>query len=212
MSFRDDLGNLCFYEIRLQMYSMAVPGISEFTLLRNAQRVYGQYGIGLKFVNGQSLLLSRQQQADLEVVNGSCEWSTLSADQQQVHNLRDDYRFRPKEIRIYFVNEMRKPDGGQLNGCGGHLPGRPAVTVAASSTPWTFGHELGHLLLGASFRPVHPDDRNNLMHAPTSEITGNPPILTPTQVTAIKASRYCLIPADDIPMLLRLISPRRSTR
>lgn len=212
MSFRDDLGNLCFYEIRLQLYSIAVPRISEFTLLRNAQSVYGQYGIGLRFVNGQSLLLSRQQQVDLNEVNGSCEWSTLSADQQQVHNLRDDYRSSPNEIRIYFVNEIREANGKPLNGCGGHLPGRPAVTVATSSTRWTFAHELGHLLLGAAFRPVHADDRNNLMHAPTSEITGDPPVLTPTQVTAIKASRYCLIPADDIPPFLRPVPRRRSTR
>lgn len=198
MIVRDDLGNLCQYLVNIQMYSIAMPGAPEMTALRNAQRVYGQYGICIRLNNGQSLLLSRQQQSSLQVIDGSCEWSTLSDDQQQLHDLRDDYRSRPFDIHVYFVQEIRKTDGSRLNGCGGHLPGRPAVTIAASGTPWTLAHELGHVLLGPAFRPVHSNDRANLMFG-VGRTDSTTPILTADQLRAIKASRYCLIPEEYIP-------------
>jgi hypothetical protein len=211
MAIRDDLGNLCHYEIGLQLYSIAVPKVGEFTALRNAQRVYGQYGICIKFITGQSLALSRKQQVDLSIINGTCNWSTLSEDQRQLHNLRDNYATSPYDIRVYFVNEIREENDKILNGCGGYAPGRPAVTIAAIGSPWTFAHELGHVLLGSGFKPVHTDDKANLMYKSTNGITANPPTLTPAQLTAIKASKYCRIPVEDIPPVFWLAPKRRSS-
>lgn len=213
MSFRDDLGNLCFYEVNLQMNSIAVPGVSEFSAFYNAQRVYGRYGIGLRLRSGQSLLLTQQQQSGLRVIDGDCNWSTLSEEQSQLHSLGRAPVFRPFDIQVYFVNEIREEDGSTLTGCGGYAPGSPAVTISSSGTAWTFAHELGHVLLGSAFTPVHSTDPNNLMYAfaKTNPIT-NPPTLTPEQVRAIKACRYCLIPREDFLPAFRSVQPRRSVR
>lgn len=188
----DDIGNICNYKVNLRLYSIAMPAVTEFTALKNAQRIYGQYGICISFVTGQSLLLKPAEQAQLKSVSGSCGWELTSDDQRLLHSQRGDYMNSPFDIRLYFVNEIVEADGSKLNGCGGHAPGRPALNIASTGTPWTFAHELGHVLLGKNFRPVHMEaDKTNIMHSPTGNITSNPPTLTPAQVTAIKSSPYC---------------------
>jgi hypothetical protein len=55
MSVMDNLGNICSWRIRLHLKSLGMPSVPEFTALRNAQSVYGQYGICVEFASGQSL-------------------------------------------------------------------------------------------------------------------------------------------------------------
>ncbi|HRI19477.1 MAG TPA: hypothetical protein PLA68_00925, partial [Panacibacter sp.] len=150
-------------------------------------------GICISFITGESIFLSKQQQADLDQIDGSCSFDGLqSEDQRQLHSLRDDYGDSPFDIRVYFVNKIYDPELKYLNGCGGYDPGRPALHTAFSATEWTFAHELGHVLLGANFRPVHLiGDTKNIMTEKTTNLKCDLPILTPLQLAAIKSSKYC---------------------
>jgi hypothetical protein len=195
----DELGNVCYYKVSVRLYSIARPSVAEFTALKNAQRVYGQYGICISFVSGQSVLLPAIDQIQLQTINGDCGWDITSDDQKTLHGIRKNYSGSAFEISVYFVNEIRENDARQLNGCGGHAPGRPALTVAASGTPWTFAHELGHVLLGKHFKPVHMEaDTTNIMYKSTSGIISDPPTLNALQLAAIKSSLYCRVCEENM--------------
>jgi hypothetical protein len=64
--------------------------------------------------------------------------------------------------------------------------------VTAAGSQWTTAHEVGHVLLGSSFSPVHESSSSNLMFSSTPGITGNPPSLTDAQVAQIKRSICCV--------------------
>ena len=98
----------------------------------------------------------------------------------------------PLDVVLYLRQSDQEKGGGTLNGCAGHAPAKAAVVVAASGSPWTLGHELGHVLLGPGFLPVHATDSTNLMFSPTASITASPPSLTPDQATTMRASKFCL--------------------
>lgn len=193
MPWYDDLGNACSYKVNLRLNSIATPTVAELNMLKGAQLVYGQYGICISFVSGQSLLLSKKQQGKLETIYGSCEFEKVTSDDQTLlHSLDDNYASSPFDIRVYFVSKIYDPDLKDLHGCAGYATGRPALNVAASGTLWTLAHELGHVLLGKSFRPVHmDDDRTNIMHAPTDEIIAAMPQFNTRQLATIKTSVYC---------------------
>src|SRR5207248_2911614 len=67
------------------------------------------------------------------------------------------------DIMVYFVNDIQETDGSQLNGCAGHKPGEPAVVVSSTANKYDMAHEVGHVLLGPRFRPVHHPSSVNLM-------------------------------------------------
>ena len=50
--------------------------------------------------------------------------------------------------------------------------------------------DLGHVLLGAGFAPVHVNDTRNLMNVTTSTITSMP-TLTVKQLATIRKSAVC---------------------
>lgn len=192
MSCRDALGNRCNHKVRLHFFSISVPRVLEFTALRNAQRVYGANGISIQMVSGQSLYLTQQEQLTLNVIDGACKWDVVSDEQRLLHSLGGSQRVLINDIRVYYVNKIATPSGSLLNGCAGHAPHRPAVAIAATGSPWTLAHEVGHVLLGSAFQPVHSTSRTNLMYAPTASITGNPPDLTRDQLLTMINSRYCV--------------------
>lgn len=191
MSCTDELGNRCTHKVRLHFRSIGSPRVPELTALRNAQQIYGPSGICLEFASGMSLQLSAEQQADLSTVDGDCKWKPSSDEQRILHGL-GAAGVPAREIIVYYVDTIRKTDGSALAGCGGHAPNRMALIVAASGSPWTLGHELGHVLLTSTFRPVHSSGSMNLMFSPTANITANPPSLTAAQQTAIKANPACV--------------------
>ena len=180
------------HKVRLHFRSIGVPQIPELTALLNAQRVYAQYGINMEFASGQSLKLTDDEQLKLNVIDGQCQWDQANDEQKLLFGLGGMQGVGPNDILVYYVQSIQQTDGSSLNGCAGHEPTRPAVVVASTGTPWTLGHEVGHVLLGSSFTPVHASSTTNLMYAPTSSITGNPPTLTPEQVKAIKKSKCCV--------------------
>jgi hypothetical protein len=77
-----------------------------------------------------------------------------------------------------------------LHSLGGHAVTRPAVTVAGHASRWDTAHEVGHVLLGFGFSPLHVNDRRNLMH-PTAATYVTIPVLTDKQVRQMRRSVCC---------------------
>lgn len=192
MSCKDELGNVCTHLVRIHMFSITNPAVPELSALNNAQRVYGANGIKIDMVSGQTLRLTAKQKLVLNTLDTSCGWNSASDEQRLLFSLGGAPR-NPNIIRIYYLNRISLPSGAALNGCAGHEPMKPALAVAATGSPWTMAHELGHVLLGSAFRPVHASVNTNLMFSPTTSISAAiAPGLTAAQVIAIKASRLCV--------------------
>jgi peptidoglycan hydrolase-like protein with peptidoglycan-binding domain len=180
------------YKVRLHLRSINIPHVGEFTALTVAQRVYRQYSIDVEMASGMSLLLTNEEQLKLNVVDGQCKWDQVSDDQRLLQGLGGRQGVGPNDILVYFATTLRQLDGSTLQGCAGHAPNRPAVMIASTAVDkTTMAHEVGHVLLGSSFTPVHVADSNNLMCS-AAICTGNPPILTDDQLRAIRSSPYCI--------------------
>lgn len=174
------------HRVGLHFCSLTLTAVAFNTAFRNAQRVYAQYGIRIDFKSGRSLGLSQEEADRLSVVNGSCEWEITTGEFNQVQRLVGG--LPSSEILVCYVKEFEE----SLLGCGGHAPNQPACIVAAAGSGWTTAHEVGHVLLGKGFSPVHSTDTTNLMYKTTLGITSNPPKLTPAQVEQIKKSPCCV--------------------
>lgn len=172
------------HRIGLHFRSIALTQVAFSRILSSAQEVYAQYGIRVDMMNGQSLLFSPGDQARFEKVNQECVWDLSVGEFNELHS-----RGGPApntDVLVYFVRSFKE----QLNGCGGHSRGRPACTVAETGTRWTVAHELGHVLLGSAFAPVHVHDTRNLMNVTTSTITSRP-TFTDKQLAQIRRSPVC---------------------
>jgi hypothetical protein len=173
------------HRVKLHFRSLSLTDVSFDTAFRNAQRVYAQYGIRIDFASGMSLGLPADQAARLENVDGTCNWVITSGEYNEVHRLAGN--IPANEILVCYVSRFAS---GKL-GCGGHAPNKPACIVTAAGSQWTTAHEVGHVLLGSGFSPVHETTTGNLMYRSSPAITGNPPSLTPAQVAQIKRSSCC---------------------
>lgn len=186
MTCRDELGNSCNHRVRLHFKSIGTPRVSEFDALRNAQRVYGQYGIAMVFASGESLLLTSDQSLTLgNVDSGTCMMSGPTSDEQDVlFSLGSMDQVGTRDIVVYYVDRLTMSNGDSLAGCATHAPGRPACVVAANGSRWTLGHEVGHVLGLTHER----HDQTNLMFTPSASISANPPGLNASQLTTVRAS------------------------
>lgn len=180
------------HRIRVHFRSIAAPAVPEMVALRNARRVYGQYDIRVEMASGETLALDPSEEVMLDAVEGACSWDQVNDEQNVLHGMGSMAGVGPNDIVVYYVNRIIKPNGSPLAGCASHTPVRPAVMVSSIGSPWTMAHEIGHVLLGSAFVPVHSGDNTNLMFAPSANITADPPGLTPAQLTAIRASRMCV--------------------
>lgn len=171
--------------VKLHFRSISLTDVSFDKILKSAQKVYAQYGIEIRCESGQSLLLTKDQLEKFDKVDGVCEWTITSGEYAGIQKLGPSTP--TSEIRVYFIKEFSEA----LRGCGGHAPNQPACICAASGTKWTMAHEVGHVLLGSSFRPVHSRNKKNLMYSSTSGITAKLPTLTGKQVAQMKKSPYC---------------------
>lgn len=193
MSVRDELGNVCDRRVGLHLFSIGNPAVSETVALRNAMRVYGQHRICLQVLSGQSIRLSGVEQLTFDDVDGACLWNVVSDEQRQLHDLGDSFQnIGANDIRVYWVNRIREADGNTLAGCAGHAPAKAAVVVSAIGSPWTMAHELGHVLLGPAYTPVHARDNRNIMFSPSANIAADPPTFNISQLGAITSSRFCV--------------------
>lgn len=173
------------HRVKLHFRSLSLTDVPFETAFRNARRVYAQYGIRIDFASGMSLGLPEDQAKRLESVDGTCDWKITSGEYNEVQSLAGNLPHN--EILVCYVSRFAS---GKL-GCGGHAPKRPACIVTAAGSPWTTAHEVGHVLLGSSFAPVHESSSSNLMFHSTPGITGDPPSLTDAQVAQIKLSICC---------------------
>ena len=180
------------HKVRLHARTINMPAVSEYDALDSANKVYNPHGIEIVFATAQSLSLNFLDKIVLDVVDGTCEWGKSNDDQKRLFNLGGSQGVGDTDILVYFVNRIQKPGGGTSNGCAGHDPSKAAVMVASTGSRWTMAHEVGHVMLGRAFRPVHDTDAGNLMLSDTKLINLDPPGLKPDQLTAMRASKYCV--------------------
>ena len=179
-------------KVRLHFRSAAVPVVPEFTALDNAQKVYTQINVKLEFASGLSMAVTDEDLLRLDASDGTCKWNQASDELKLLNTAAGRQGIGLNDILVFYANRIKQNDGSTLNGCAGHEPGKPTVVVAATGSRWTLGHEVGHVLLGPSFSPVHTTDPKNVMFSPTADITANPPGFTPEQAKAIRASKFCV--------------------
>lgn len=176
------------HEVRLHFRSLAVSPLQPFEVLLNgAQVAFDQYGIRLRSVSAQCLELSEEQRAMFDVIDGECNWDITEGEYAELHKLGGFVP--PHDISVYIVNDIAMPD---VTGCGGHVPGRPAVTIAAYSYRWVLAHEICHVLLTKDFIPKHWKRPENLMWLEGHSNNPVPvPVLSDLQVHAMRKSHCC---------------------
>ena len=174
------------HRVRLHFRSLSLTTVSFDSIFRATQRAYAPHGIRIDFGTGLSLGLPEDEATRLAAVNGSCQWVITSGDFAEVQRLGGSVP--ALDIVVYYVNRFATAG---LLGCGGHLPGKPACILGSAAARYSTAHEVGHVMLGSSFTPVHDSAISNLMYAFENR-TGDPPSLNAAQVTQIKLSRSCL--------------------
>lgn len=173
------------HRVRLHFRSLALTTLPFEQTLKNAKTVYAQYGIDIVYGSGESLLLSPAQSAIFDKIDQECNWSLTTGEYNELHQLGTSCP--ANEIKIYYVNSLT----GGLRGCGGHAPARPTATVAHTGGPWTTAHEVAHVLLTSSFRPVHHPSQKNLMYSPTP-VDNVIKMLTLAQVKQMRLHTCCV--------------------
>lgn len=178
------------FKIRMHLRSINTPVVSELTQLDLSIEIYREYSFLAEMTSGMSLLLTDEEQLKLEVVDGKCLWDQVSDDQRLLQSLGGRQGVLPNDIMVYFATILQEKKGKTLQGCAGHPPNRPAAMIARTAVdPTTMAHEVGHVLLGSSFLPVHTTDSANLM-CEAAICTGNPPVLTASQVLTMRKSPF----------------------
>lgn len=180
-----DTTRLFTHRVRLNFCSISLTDVPFNSILAHTQAVFAPYGIRIDFANGMSLGLPANLAQQLTQVDGQCTWTINGGEFAQLLQL--GRHIPSSDIGVFFINSFSQA----INGCGGHMPNRPACIVARAGTRWCTAHEVCHVLLGPSFSPVHTSDTANLMHAVDMERTITPK-LTPAQVTQIKKSPLCV--------------------
>ena len=182
------LDHLCrnyTHRVRLHFRSISLTNVPFERSLKDAENVYGQYGIKFEYANGESLLLSREEERRFNRVDGDCNWLMNSGEFNELHGMGS---FAPNtDILVYYVQDF----SDSILGCGGHSTNRPACTVAADGTRWTTAHEVGHVLQQSNFSPVHMAHNRNLMFRTTSVHGARMPVLSVRQVVKIRSSPCC---------------------
>lgn len=173
------------HRVRLHFRSIALTTVPFDRMLADAENVYGQYGIKAEYANGESLALTPDQTTLFDRIDQACNWTLDDGEFNQLHSLGSPAP--TNEVLVYYVKSFSQ---GNLLGCGGHATNRPALTVAARASRWDTAHELGHVLLGSGFSPVHVNDTRNLMH-PTASSFMDIPVLTNMQVAQMRRSICC---------------------
>lgn len=175
------------HRVGLHFRSLSLTKASFDDHLKSAQQTYAQYGIRIDCMSGESLHLSEEQAKKFAKVDGACKWKITTGEYAEVQGLAR-HGVAWNDIVVYYVGAF---SSATLLGCGGHLDGKPACIVAGKASKWDTAHEVGHVLLGPGFTPVHSSDRKNLMHA--TQATFSPlPVLSPAQVAQIKRSTCCV--------------------
>jgi len=173
------------HRVKLHFRSLALTDVPFSTLLDNAAACFRQYGIDMQFASGESLGLTAEQEEKFKRIDQACDWKLDSGEFDELQSLGS--RAPRNDILVYFVVTFMETN---LLGCGGHAKDRPACTLAKRCNEFDPAHEVGHVLLGPNFTPVHSEDKGNLMFAFSSKRTVVP-VLTDGQLAQMRASPIC---------------------
>ncbi|MCZ2155115.1 MAG: LysM peptidoglycan-binding domain-containing protein [Bryobacterales bacterium] len=180
-----DIPPVYTHRVNLHFRSLSLTDVPFDRIFRAIQRAYAPHGIQMQFASGSCLRLSAADAARYASVSGSCEWKITSGEFAEIQRLGSP--IPPGDIAVYFVKQF---DSATLRGCGGHVPERNACIVASMAATYSTAHEIGHVLLGSGFAPVHDVSTSNLMYQYENPI-GDPPGLNAAQVTRMKSSICC---------------------
>lgn len=146
--------------------------------------VYAPYGIDV--VVGSPVQDLGHLELLKDLCTDGCMLRSPTPDQDTLFGYRDGAA--ADDLCIYFV---RSTVDDSAAGCASLAPadgfpdGRPAAVVTYDATPWTLGHECGHLLGLSHVLPVV-----QVMVSGTWQITVDPPMLEPAEVETIKNSPF----------------------
>ena len=168
--------------VTLHFRSLCLTNVPFETQFRNAQRVYAQYNIEIRYGGGMSLNLSEAEAKKFEKIDAQCNWVVSDGEFAELQAIGAD--IPSSAVGVYYVNRFQD---STLLGCGGHMPNRPACFVAAKAGQWDMAHEVGHVLLTSSYSPVHHASLDNLMH-PTAQTYKGLPTLDTAQLAQIRRS------------------------
>jgi len=174
----DWIQNRPFVRVALVTIQGATPNLQRD--LDNANTVYrGECGawvycVGTRTVDQPDLLWLDQDDCGM---NGH----SVSDEEDELFDLGRDMG---AEVVCYYIS-----GDGAFAGCAAHPAGRRGFWVGAAASPWTFGHELTHVV-GGNQHPngdtsIPAPTSDNLMFTPTASITNPPPDLTNTQCNRI---------------------------
>ncbi len=179
-----DTGAKFTHRIRLHFRSISLTDVPFNSILSHTQAVYAQYGIKIDYMTGMSLMLSPDEAKRLEQIDGSCTWKVTGGEYAELLQLGSPVP--GSDIVVFFVDRFSE----SINGCGGHMTNRPGCIVAKAGTKFCTAHEVGHVLLGSGFSPVHSTDKTNVMFD-TDIVRSKTPVFTADQIKQIKVSSLC---------------------
>ena len=185
MARYNPLGNKCDYCVRVHIRVAAKLSFDINRAIRNAQRLYGRYGIYFEIASSQSVLIPAEYAGDLEIVSTECIAGEESPEQKLLLDL-----FSASDmvgVTAIFVSML----SGATLGCASHAAYRAGVIVSSFAPIWTLAHEVGHVLLGQYYTPHHTSSDGNLMFAGTATQTRvNDPTLEVSQLNQMRRSPY----------------------
>lgn len=186
----DKLGNLCDLRVQVHIRMGTNLSFNVYAAIDNAQRMYGESGISFETPTVSSIALSASDLGRLSVINGECNWDQESAEQKELFDIVGASPFAG--VTAIFIGGIQTATG-PLNGCAGHATYRAGVLIGSACTPWTLSHEVGHVLLGPKFSPVHTNDPKNIMYERSSTFTqASSPSFNAAQIEQIRRSPYVM--------------------
>jgi hypothetical protein len=161
-----------FVKVALVTVSGAAPALQRD--LDNGNIVYtGQCGVWIYPTDSITVIAANLLTLDQD----DCASSGHSVSDEE-DQLFDFGRNLGADIVGYYING----DAGGFRGCAAHPPGRRGFWVGSTASPWTFVHELTHVV-GDN---AHVNNTDNLMISNTGTITNPPPDLTGSQCDRIR--------------------------
>lgn len=166
----DLIENNPFVRVALVIIQGATPSVQRD--LDNANLVYqGECGSWVYCVD----LITVTQNNLLVLDQDDCLGSGHSVSDEE-DDLFDIGRSLGADVVGYYINSSN----GGFCGCAAHPAGRRGFWVGSCASPWTFAHELGHVVGDLSHGSASGSS-DNLMFTPTASITNPPPDLVNSQ-------------------------------
>ena len=159
--------NMPFVKVALVTISGAAPNLQRD--LDNGNTVY-QNEANVWIYPTDSITVTAANLLTLD--QNDCASSGHSVSDEE-DDLFDFGRNLGADIVCYYING----DGSGIRGCAAHPPGRRGFWVGSAASPWTWVHELTHIVGDNG----HVSDTDNLMINNTGTITNAPPDLTNSQ-------------------------------